>query len=157
MIENNLSTEVAESSSQVSLEEPQHMAFSIGELAKELKISTRTIRYYEEREMLKPERSGGGQRIYTRKDRGRLKLILRAKQAGLDLEEAKEVLDLYDILPREQAEPAQAKRMLELIQQRLNDINLRMAELQEMRQLLLSMEDGMRDMAAQYIPHDLIE
>lgn len=124
--------------------------FTIGELAKELEISTRTIRYYEERQMLKPKRSAGGQRVYTRKDRGRLKLILRAKQAGLDLDEAKEVLDLYDVLPKEKAEPAQAARMLEMIHKRLDGIDQRMEELAEMKKLLLSMEAGMRKMAEQY-------
>lgn len=131
-------------------EEFHHIKFGIGELAKELSISTRTIRYYEERGMIKPQRSTGGQRFYTKKDRGRLKLILRAKQAGLDLEEAKEVLDLYDILPKDQAEPAQAARMLEMIQQRVVDIEMRMAELSEMKQMLLSMEKGMQEMAAKY-------
>lgn len=131
-------------------DDSQEFEISIGELAQELKISTRTIRYYEERQMLHPQRSSGGQRIYSRKDRGRLKLILRAKQAGLDLEEAKEVLDLYDILPKEQAEPAQAQRMLEMIQQKLSDINERLSELSEMKELLLSMEKGMLEMAAQY-------
>lgn len=100
--------------------------------------------------MLKPQRTSGGQRVYTRKDRGWLKLILRAKQAGLDLGEAKEVLDLYDVLPKEQAEPAQAARMLEMIQQRVRDIEERTAELLEMKQMLLSMEEGMLKMAAKY-------
>lgn len=131
-------------------DEPGDSSLTIGDLAKELDISTRTIRYYEEREMLKPLRSAGGQRIYTRKDRGRLKLILRAKQAGLDLDEAKEVLDLYDILPKEKAEPAQAERMLELIQHRLDDIEKRIKELGEMKETLTSMAKGMREMAAQY-------
>ena len=100
--------------------------------------------------MLKPQRSSGGQRVYTRKDRGRLKLILRAKQAGLDLEEAREVLDLYDVLPKHQAEPAQAERMLPMIRQKLDDINNRMAELEAVKGLLLSMEQGMHEMASRY-------
>ena len=55
---------------------------TIGELAEELSVTTRTIRYYEERGMISPGRTEGGQRFYTRRERGRLKLILRGKAAG---------------------------------------------------------------------------
>ncbi len=59
--------------------------YTISELAKEFEISTRTIRYYEEIGLLNPERTKGNQRIFSRKDRAKLKLILRGKRLGFSL------------------------------------------------------------------------
>lgn len=58
-------------------------AYTISELAKEFNITPRTIRYYEELGFFKPERTPGGQRIFTNKERARLKLIFRGKNTGL--------------------------------------------------------------------------
>ncbi|MEM7797819.1 MAG: MerR family transcriptional regulator [Chloroflexota bacterium] len=113
--------------------------FTIGELAKQLGISTRTIRYYEERDLISPLRSDGGQRVYTRRDRGRLKLILRAKIAGLDLAESKEVLDLYDILPSDEVEQAQAKKLKQMISRRLNELEAKINEMTKLRNSLQEM------------------
>lgn len=107
--------------------------FSIGELAQELDISTRTIRYYEERGLIAPQRTEGGQRVYGRRERGRLKLILRAKLAGFDLEEVKEVLHIYDALPSEVAERTQALRLIGMTERRLAEIDATIAELNELR------------------------
>lgn len=103
--------------------------FTIGELAKQLGISTRTIRYYEERGLITPERSSGRQRVYTRRDRGRLKLILRAKASGLDLQESKEILDLYDILPSDKVEQAQAKNLESMVNRRLDELEAKIEEM----------------------------
>jgi len=81
--------------------------FTIGDLAREFDLTTRTIRYYEDKNLLKPERRGQ-QRIYTRSDRTRLKLILRAKRLGWTLDETFEVLQLYHA-------PDGEKRQLELM------------------------------------------
>jgi len=102
--------------------------FTIGELAKQLGVSTRTIRYYEERGLITPERSNGGQRVYTRRDRGRIKLILRAKTSGFDLEESKEVLDLYDILPSDKVEQAQAEKLESMVTRRLEELDIKIDE-----------------------------
>ena len=107
--------------------------FTIGELAKQLGVSTRTIRYYEERGLITPERSSGGQRVYTRRDRGRLKLILRAKASGLDLEESKEVLDLYDILPSDKVEQAQAEKLESMVIRRLDELEAKIEEMSLLR------------------------
>jgi len=69
--------------------------YSISELARELDITTRTIRFYEEQQMLFPERRGL-ERIFSAKDRVALKLILRGKRLGFSLGECKELIDLYD-------------------------------------------------------------
>lgn len=69
--------------------------YSISELARELDITTRTIRFYEEQGMLSPTRRGQ-ERIYTAKDRVVLKLILRGKRIGFSLAECKSLIELYD-------------------------------------------------------------
>lgn len=69
--------------------------YSISELARELDITTRAIRFYEEQSMLSPERRGQ-ERIYSSKDKVALKLILRGKRIGFSLAECKELIELYD-------------------------------------------------------------
>lgn len=69
--------------------------FSISELAQEFGITTRTIRFYEEKGLIEPRRQGQ-KRLYTAADRVRIKLILRGKRIGMTLQESAEVIDLYD-------------------------------------------------------------
>ena len=71
------------------------MQYSISELATEFDITTRTIRFYEEKGLLKPKRNGSA-RIYSVADRTRLKLILRGKRLGFTLEESLSVIEIYD-------------------------------------------------------------
>lgn len=109
--------------------------FSIGELARELGLTTRTIRYYEERGLLSPQRTAGGQRIYGRRERGRLKLILRAR--GLfSLAEIKEVLAIYDAQPNELGEQQQFVRLAKMMAQRIDQIDRQMEELAELNEIL---------------------
>jgi DNA-binding transcriptional MerR regulator len=68
--------------------------YGIAELAAELGITARAIRFYEAKELLAPVRANGG-RVYTRRDRARLKLILRAKSIGFSLAEVQQFLELY--------------------------------------------------------------
>ena len=70
--------------------------YTITELSGEFEITPRTIRFYEDKELLRPRRNGMN-RVYSRGDRVRLKLILRGKRLGFSLDEIKEMLDLYDI------------------------------------------------------------
>jgi len=72
------------------------MAFTIGELAKEFDVSLRTLRFYEDKNLIHPRRDGVT-RIYSRRDRARLKLVLMGKRVGFSLKEIKEMLDLYDL------------------------------------------------------------
>lgn len=69
--------------------------YTIGELAKELKITSRSIRYYEESGLLSPRRNGQN-RVYGKKDQVRLNLILRGKRLGFSLAETKTLFELYD-------------------------------------------------------------
>ncbi|MFL1455548.1 MerR family transcriptional regulator [Marinobacter sp. DUT-3] len=69
--------------------------YSISELAKEFDVTTRSVRFYEDQGLLKPSRRGQT-RIFSSKDRVRLKLILRGKRMGFSLAETKELFDLWD-------------------------------------------------------------
>jgi len=68
--------------------------YSISDLASEFNVTTRTIRYYEEKGLLSPKRQGV-QRIYTSSDRTKLKLILRGKRLGLSLDESAGIILMY--------------------------------------------------------------
>ncbi|HET7795952.1 MAG TPA: MerR family DNA-binding transcriptional regulator [Rhizobacter sp.] len=74
---------------------PSGPTFTIGELAREFDLTTRAIRFYEDCGLLQPQRKGRN-RIYTPRDRTRLKLTLRGKRLGLTLSEVKELVDMYE-------------------------------------------------------------
>ncbi|CAI8164588.1 MAG: Mercuric resistance operon regulatory protein [Pseudidiomarina mangrovi] len=106
--------------------------YSIGDLAREFDITTRSIRFYEDQGLLAPARQGQT-RLYTNKDRVRLKLILRGKRLGFSLAETKRLFDLYDL---ENSSARQLYTVLELIadkrlslQQQLEDIKVLLVEL----------------------------
>ena len=70
-------------------------SYSISELADEFNVTTRTIRFYEEKGLVAPKREGQ-RRIYSPADRVRIKLILRGKRIGMSLAECVEIIDMYD-------------------------------------------------------------
>jgi len=70
--------------------------FTIGELARECGITARTLRFYEEKGLLSPRRDGL-ERLYSRRDRARLKYVLMGRNVGFSLDEVREMLDLYDV------------------------------------------------------------
>ena len=72
--------------------------FTITELAREFDVTPRAIRFYEDQGLLAPTRAGAGgrQRVYTQRDRTRLKLTLRGKRLGLSLQEIKQLVEMYD-------------------------------------------------------------
>ncbi|MEW5785431.1 MAG: MerR family DNA-binding transcriptional regulator [Bacillota bacterium] len=112
--------------------------YSISELAQELEISTRTIRYYEELGLLSPRRgSSGNRRIYSRRDRARLKLILRGKKFGFSLAEIREMIDLYAVDPTQKE---QLRRTLEYGDKKLREIDEKLYELTLLREDLLQMK-----------------
>ncbi|MDC8831307.1 MerR family transcriptional regulator [Alteromonas gilva] len=108
--------------------------YSIGELAKEFDLTPRSIRFYEEQELLSPERTGQN-RIYGNKDRVRLKLILRGKRLGFSLAEIKNLFELYDSNPNSMLQLETMLQMTEqkraVLRQQLDDIQMLMAELDE--------------------------
>ena len=80
--------------------DPAQEQFSISELAQEFDVTTRAIRFYEDEGLLEPHRQGR-QRVYSSRDRVRLKLILRGKRLGFSLSEIGDIIDMYDSEPGE--------------------------------------------------------
>ncbi|SON58329.1 Mercuric resistance operon regulatory protein [Hartmannibacter diazotrophicus] len=70
--------------------------YTIGDLAREFGVTLRTLRFYEDKNLITPQRDGMN-RLYTRRDRARLKLVLMGKRVGFSLNEIKDMLDLYDL------------------------------------------------------------
>lgn len=109
--------------------------FTISELAEELGITPRTIRYYEEVGLIEPIRHEDiGQRLYGARERVRLKLILRGKRLGFSLAEIKEMIDLYDEDPTERE---QLQRVIAYGEQRLSVIDEMLQDLQVMREEIM--------------------
>jgi DNA-binding transcriptional MerR regulator len=99
--------------------------YTIGELAAELGITTRTIRFYESKGLIAPARRGVA-RSYSRRDRGRLKLILRGKNLGFSLEAIAEYLKLYDADP---AHIAQTQMLLNGVEEAIEGLQTKRADL----------------------------
>jgi len=87
--------------------------YSIAELAREFGLTPRAIRYYEDLGLIAPARAGV-QRVYTKRDRTRLKLTLRGRRLGLSLAEIRELIDMYDTA----TESSQLERLLEVLADR---------------------------------------
>ena len=105
------------------------ITYTIGDLAREFDLTTRAIRFYEDLGLLQPERSGPGgrNRVYSVRDRTRLKLTLRAKRLGLSLTEAKDIIDTYDG-PRDTG--AQLTKFLDVLALHRKQVEEQMADLQ---------------------------
>jgi DNA-binding transcriptional MerR regulator len=117
------------------------MTFSISDLANVFGVTTRTIRFYEEKGLLRPEREGT-RRIYGPADRTRLRLILRGKRLGLSLDESAEIIHMYGT-------PGKNRRQLELlisrIEERRADLRRQQRDLRAMLQELDKAEANCRD------------
>ncbi len=97
MIGNSAASTRAEAETQASRDDQdKKTVFTIGELAREFGVTLRAIRFYEDKGLLNPRRQGMT-RLYSRRDRARLKLILLGKRVGFSLVEIGEMLDLYDL------------------------------------------------------------
>jgi DNA-binding transcriptional MerR regulator len=110
--------------------------FAIADLAKEFGISTRAIRFYEAKGLLSPERVGAT-RVFRRRDRARLILILRGKRLGFSLRDISDYLSLYDANRSQQVDLLVGKvdERLALLEGQLQDLQTTIAELQEIRKL----------------------
>ncbi len=107
--------------------------YTISDLASEFDITTRTIRFYEEKGYIKPKRNGT-QRIYDSADRTSLRLILRGKRLGLSLEETAEMIHMY-------GEPGGNRKQLEIFIQRIGE---KRAEMERKSRDLEKMLDDLR-------------
>ena len=121
--------------------------FSISDLAKEFDLTTRAIRCYEDMGLLEPERSGPGgrNRVYSSRDRTRLKLTLRAKRLGLSLVEAKELIDMYDS-PRDTG--PQLKKFLVVLAEHRQQLESQLADLHATLEEVKSHEKEARNLLA---------
>lgn len=111
---------------------PERSEYSISELAREFDVTPRAIRFYEAEGLLSPAREGQ-RRIYTPRDRTRLKLTLRGKRLGLTLSEIREIVDMYDTGRDERPQLEKFLAVLDahkrqLLQQR-EDIEIQLSEI----------------------------
>jgi DNA-binding transcriptional MerR regulator len=103
-------------------------SYHIGELAEEFGVTTRTIRFYEEKGLLSPRREGQ-QRCYSAADRTKLRLILRGKRLGFSLDESAEIIRMYGA-------PGSSRKQLEALMKKITD---KRRQLQEQRRELDAM------------------
>ena len=118
--------------------------YSVTQLARDLGVTARTIRFYEDKGLISPRRAGNN-RVYTLRDRARMILILRGKKLGFSLREIKEYLDLYD------ADPTHAKQLRLL----LKAVRDRIAQLEDQRIALDEALGELREVEAQ--THNALE
>lgn len=119
----------------------QITTFSIGELAREFDITTRSIRFYEDQGLLAPARHGQT-RLYTNRDKVRLKLILRGKRLGFSLAETKRLFDLYDA---DSSSESQLYKILELIDEKKVSLKQQLEDIKVLLVELSNLEDRCRD------------
>jgi DNA-binding transcriptional MerR regulator len=101
--------------------------YTVGQLAEELGVTTRTLRFYEEAGIVSPARTErGSARVYDARDRARLVLALRGKRFGMSLAEIREIVDMYDAEP---GEAGQIRRLLASLAQVREDLVSRQDEL----------------------------
>ena len=103
--------------------------FTIRDLAREFDLTTRAISFYEDMGLLRPERlgPGGRNRVYSARERARLRLTLRAKRLGLSLMEAKDIIDMYDS-PRDTV--PQLEKLITVLAEHRKQLENQMREIQ---------------------------
>jgi DNA-binding transcriptional MerR regulator len=107
-------------------EESGQRTWTVGELAAELGVTTRTLRFYEAEGLLMPGRAGAN-RVYGARDRARLRLILRGRRFGMTLAECREIVDMYD--GAESSEHRQLTTLLSRLDDIAEDLRRRRADL----------------------------
>ena len=118
---------------------------SIREMCTTFNVTPRTLRFYESKELLFPVRDGQ-RRLFTKRDRARLKLILRGKRFGFSLEDIRQLLDLYHM---DDSQATQLSKTYELAQRHLSDMEAQKAELDEaIGELKAQMAWGAKKLAA---------
>jgi DNA-binding transcriptional MerR regulator len=125
--------------------------FTISQLAQEFNISTRTVRYYEELGLLEPFRSDGNQRLFSKREHARLKLILRGKRFGFQLEEIKEMVTLFD---QDRSGTKQMERTIEYGTKKVAEIEVRIRELTELKAEMETMLADFKKRVNQGGPND---
>ena len=108
--------------------------FSVTELARDLGVTPRTIRFYEDQGLISPQRAGNT-RVYTHRDRARMILILRGKQLGFSLRDIKEYLDLYVV------DTTQSEQLQHLVRKARERITQLESQLQAVKTTLTELRD----------------
>lgn len=112
--------------------------FAISDLAREFGITPRTIRFWEDQGILAPEREGS-KRVFTRRDRARLKMALRGKRLGLSLAEIKDLIGMYNSTADETPQLLECLRIMssrrQALEQQREDIEAMLAEIGQFEQL----------------------
>ena len=116
-------------------DEKEEIKYTISQMADELDISTRTIRFYEGKGLIMPKRTAGNQRIYTPRNKARLKLILRGKRFGFSLNEISEMIGMADT---DTNEIEQIEKSLKFGNAKLKEIQDRKKELSLLEQDILA-------------------
>jgi DNA-binding transcriptional MerR regulator len=125
---------------------PAQQLYSVNQLAIDLGITPRAIRFYESVGLIAPRRAGT-QRVFDRRDRARLLLVLRGKRLGFSLGEIREYLDLYD---SDRGQVGQMRRLLELTRRRAAELERQRRDLER---TLLELRDIERQTAAALAGH----
>lgn len=112
--------------------------FAISDLAREFGITPRTIRFWEDQGILAPEREGS-KRVFTRRDRARLKMALRGKRLGLSLAEIKDLIGMYASTDDETPQLVECLRVMssrrQALEQQREDIEAMLAEIEQFENL----------------------
>ena len=108
--------------------------YAIGAMCEDFAVTARALRFYEDEQLIAPERRGT-QRLYSDRDRARLAWILRGKRVGFSLSEIREMLDLYDLGDQRQTQRIvtleRCRARIETLQRQREDIDATIAELHE--------------------------
>jgi DNA-binding transcriptional MerR regulator len=138
----------------VPVKKSENIEYLISDLVEEFGISQRSIRYYEELGLIHPRRTAGNHRIYTKRDRARIRMILRGKHLGFSLQDAATLISLYDI---DSTQIKQYEEGIKLAHQHLKEVRDRKKELALLESDLL---DAIKEAEARYTtlkekgPHD---
>jgi len=120
------------------------ITYSIGELAKEFDITTRSIRFYEDQQLIHPTRKGQT-RIYNQRDKVRLKLILRGKRLGFSLAETGRLFELYDA---DKTSITQLTTIMDLIAEKKADLNQQLEDIKAVLIELTGLENNCKEALA---------
>ena len=110
----------------LNLRRPPYRTYSITQLCREFGATPRALRFYEEQGLLAPARRDTS-RVYSYKDRARLKMILNGRRVGLSIAEIRDILDLYD----EEGEAAQSAEALRVFRHRIAQLESQRVEVEE--------------------------
>lgn len=133
--------EAAANTNSITAEAGEELA-RIGEMAKKYGVTLRTLRFYEDKGLLNPQRDGST-RLYTRRDKARLKLILLGRKVGFSLRDVKQMMDLYDpsgsntkqlrlALDKSEKQLARLQKQRALIDDAINELSTSMTAVRQM-------------------------